>query len=217
MEFPMLEVVTASCAIHRFNGGFIKKSDAEWSEDKTSNSNLLYQHFFENNVTEVNKQDREQAKEIVEYLSGLGIKSFERDLTDFEKQVLRFVTSETIGRDKLGIASSLPSVYFGKLSSDEWEYREKELGRTSKFQGVENSREHFTLKVEYKKYIPTTFSYLITTSIDNKHIVKFFAQKAELEIGKEYKISGYVKPHIVNKHTSFEETMINRIRIHDPK
>jgi hypothetical protein len=213
-SFPMLTVVAASCAVHRANNGFHKKSD--WSvlqKQQRSNSEILYAHFYDNEPLDVNDADHEIAVEIVDYLKGLGFKSFERDLTDFERQVLRFVTADQIQKDRLGIAASLPNVYYTKAASDAWADRERELGGTSEFQGIEGQRHTFDLKVEYQRFIPACNSTLVTCSMDNKHTVKFFSNNIKLEVGKIYSVTGYVKLHQLNKFNNAQETTLNRVRV----
>ena len=129
MEFPIRVILAASNAAHRLNGGFVKKYDT--TEGQESNSSLLYKHFFQGKDLAVEDQDYVMADEIVDYLKGLGIKAMERDLTEFELNVLKFVTSDVAGKDKIGIAASLPKVFLNKMDSDSWEDRERELGRTS--------------------------------------------------------------------------------------
>lgn len=210
-QFSVIEVISTSCTIHRLQKGFVKKDPFD---NRTSNSDLLYKHFFSDEKVNVNKKDRETAEDVIEYLKGLGFKALERGLTDFEKKVLKFVTSQYITKESLGIAASLPNVYFSKLKSDDWNYREKELGRTSRFQGTPNTRCKFNnIKIEFIKYIPSTGSHLVTSSIDDKHIIKFFTAKENVKLKNKYSISGYVKPHVVNNYTGFEETMINRVKI----
>jgi hypothetical protein len=217
--FTVLDVVAASCAVHDHNGGFVSKNTWNLSTGikKKSNSQILYDHFFQDPVVTVTDQDLATAAEIVEYLKGLGFKSFQRDLTDFERQVLRFVTADAIGKDRLGIAASLPNVYHSKRSSDAWAEREHELSGTSQFLGTESERLKTLAKIEYIRYIPNTCSYLVTASVDNLHILKFFLHHHQLEVGTTRIVSGIVKPHQLNKHTGHQETMLNRVRLEEPK
>ena len=78
----------------------------------------------------------------------------ERDLTEFELNVLKFVTTDVAGKEKIGIAASLPKVFYNKMDSDTWEDRERELGRTSEFVGELHSRNTFTSSYMYP--VPTT-------------------------------------------------------------
>jgi len=219
MEFPIRVILAASNAAHRLNGGFVKKYDT--TEGQESNSSLLYKHFFQGKDLAVEDQDYDMADEIVDYLKGLGIKAMERDLTEFELNVLKFVTSDVAGKDKIGIAASLPKVFLNKMESDSWEDRERELGRTSQYVGDLHTRHTFkNAKVEYVRYIPRTMSNLITCSIDGKHIVKFFLNEAkELKIkqGELANITGYIKSQSVSKWTGFKETMINRVKFSETK
>jgi len=213
MEFPVRLVLAASSAAHRINDGFVKKYD---DSKKESNSALLYKHFFQGHDLKVEDQDYEMADEIIDYLKGLGIKAMERDLTDFQRNVLKFVTSASAGKDKIGIAASLPKVFLNKVESDSWEDRERELGRTSEFVGILNQRNTFdNATIEYVRYIPKTMSNLVTASVDGKHIIKFFlndAKDIKVQSGKKVKLVGFVKAQTVSKWTGFKETMINRIK-----
>lgn len=213
MKFDVEQVIAVSCAVNRINGGFIKKRFG--TQDQKSNSAFLYEHFCEGKTIDVLEEDRQQAKNVIEYLQGLGFKALERKLTDFERQVLLLVTSDSIDKTTLGVAASLPNVYLNKVVADEWTDRERELGATSEFIGKEGSRSTFVAKVEFGKFIPKTESYLVTASVDNKHILKFFLPPTQSRpvVGKEYTVAGFVKPHTVNKHTGFKETVINRVKI----
>ena len=84
-----------------------------------SNSDLLYDHFYrEKFFLSITEEDREMARTIIDYLKGLSFKAIERELTDFERNVLKLVTGENIEKDKIGIASSLPKVYYNKIEDE---------------------------------------------------------------------------------------------------
>ena len=217
MEFPTKLVVAASCAIHRKNGGFYKKfDDLVLAKKKQSNSNVLYKHFFEGQDIDVIEEDHTRANEIIDYLQGLGFKALERKLTDFETNVLKCVNSDGIGKESIGIAASLPKVYLNKIESDTWSDRENQLGRNSQFVGELHERGTFNLDIEYVKFIPRTSSYLVTANC-NGNIVKFFAQTAttklgQLEAGKKFAVTAFVKSQAVSSYTGWNETMLNRIK-----
>ena len=178
--FPTLEVISVSCAIHRINNGFISKQAVQLDkkhEGKKANSDLLYSYFFSENKIAILQEDRDLAVEVIDYLKGLSFKAIERELTDFESNVLKLVNTVEIGKDKIGMASSLPRVYINKIDQDNWTSRETQLSTTSQAIGELNSRSSFDATVEYVRYIPKTMSYLISCSVDNKHILKFFADK----------------------------------------
>lgn len=212
MNYLVKDVVAVSCAVHRLAGGFVKK---EIGSDQKSNSAFLYEHFCEGKTVEVTEQDHQEAEKVIDYLQGLGFKALERNLTDFERKTLGLVTVESIDKGSLGIAASLPNVYHMKVKSDNWTDRERELGATSDFLGSQNTRCAFNAKIEFERFIPSTDSYLYTASVDNKDILKFFKPSnipTKIIVGETYMIAGYVKPHQVNKHTGFKETMINRVK-----
>jgi hypothetical protein len=221
-EFAVLDVVAVACAVYR-NQGFVKKGSNYFAfsepdkQETRPNVYYLYEHFCSGNLYAVEEQDRQSAEAIVDYLKGLSFKAFERKLTDFESNVLKFVSSETVGKDKLGIAASLPNVYAAKLKADRWTEREAGLGSTSEYVGKLNSRCEFSLRVENLRYIAKTESYLVSCSENNANIVKFFAMSNHgITVGGEIKIMGYVKSHAISSYTGFKETMINRIKLIGP-
>lgn len=217
MEFKVLDIVSAAVAISRFNGGFVKSSDN--MSDKRPNSKLLYSFFLDSENkpdVEVNNEDTAQALEIIEYLKGLGFKAIERKLTDFESNVLKLITSETAGKDKIGIAASLPKVYQNKLDQDTWSERENILATQSEFEGPLHQRHNFTLTVENVRYIASVGSTLFCTSSDNGNIVKFFApNEKELVTGDKINVTGYIKSQEESRYHGGKETMINRIKYCD--
>ena len=127
---------------------------------------------------------------------------------------MSIVTSPTIIKQQIGIAASLPKVYYNKLEQDDWSSRELELSRTSVALGKLRERGNFVAKVEFNRYIPKTMSYLVTASVDNKSILKFFSDKKQA-LGKEINISGYVKSQSEGRYHSGMETIINRIKIEE--
>ena len=218
--FPTIEVLSASAAAHRLKKGFLKKDQVKFDlkyQNSKSNSDLLYDHFYrEKFFLAITEEDREMANTIIDYLKGLSFKAIERELTDFERNVLKLVTSENIEKDKIGIASSLPKVYYNKLEQDNWTDKENVLSRSSQPVGTLNKRGKFSLKVEFCRYIPRTMSYLITSSVDNKHIVKFFSSNMQ-NVGKTIQVEGYVKDQKRGRYHNGQETILNRIKIVEDK
>ena len=211
-KFNIKDVVAVACAVDRTNG-FVKKSDVHSQSDKKPNVSFLYEHFCNNEKTECLPSDFELAEEIIDYLKGLSFKALERKLTDFETNVLNFVGSEEVGKEQLGIAASLPNVYRNKLEADTWTTREAELARTSDYVGQVGQRSEFTAKIENLRYIAKTATYLVSCSVDDKHILKFFSGVASGKVGDTVNITGFVKSQGVSSYSNAKETMINRVKI----
>lgn len=214
IDFNTKEVVAVSCAVDRVNG-FVKKGDVGFGEntDKKPNVHFLYQHFCNNEKVEVTDTDNAMAEEIIDYLKGLSFKALERKLTEFETNVLTFVGSETVNKNQLGIAASLPNVYRNKLEADTWTLREAELARTSDYVGQVGKRGEFIAKIENLRYIAKTMSYLVSCSVDDKHILKFFSVDKVGDVGGIINIAGFVKSQAISKYSNAKETMINRTKI----
>ena len=217
MQFKVIDVISAAVAINRFNGGFVKSSDM--SSDKKPNSKLLYSYFLDSaNKPDVvvTNEDVNFAMEIIEYLKGLGFKAIERKLTDFESNVLKLITAEETGKDKIGIAASLPKVYQNKIDQDTWSTRENELASNSQFEGTLHKRHNFELTVENVRYIASVGSSLFCTSSANRNIVKFFNNNDHnFKVGDKINVTGYVKSQEESKYHGGKETMINRIKYCD--
>lgn len=212
IKFPVADIVAAACAAFRVNG-FVKRDDpAVYRKEKQANSVMLYSHFYNNEKIEITNSDVEQAEVLVEYLKGLSFKAFERTLTSFEANVLKFVTADAVGKDQLGIAASLPSVYQRKLEADEWTAREAELASTSEFVGALGTRGEFVLKVENIRFIAKTNSSLYSCSESNKNIVKFFSTIEMGKVGDTITVTGFVKNQSFSKFSNGKETMLNRVK-----
>lgn len=214
MSFPVSELMAAACAAHRVNG-FVKKHEARMYEEPPvkANSRMLYDHFFGTEQLEITEDDRFQAIDVIDYLKGLSFKAFERELTDFEQNVLKLVTADMADRSELGIAASLPKVYLNKQDQDTWEVRERELAETSEYVGTLRSRCDFDLVIENIRYIKTTGASLYCCSVDGKHVVKFFSDDVNWgKVGDRIQVAGYVKSQAVSNYSGGKETMINRIK-----
>jgi hypothetical protein len=212
-QFNIIEVIAVAAAVDRING-FVKKSDVGFTNnEKKPNVHFLYEHFCNNEKTEYTSSDLELAEEIIHYLKGLSFKALERKLTDFETNVLNFVGSETVGKDQLGIAASLPNVYRNKLEADTWTSREAELARTSDYIGAVGKRSEFTAKIENVRFIAKTESYLISCSVEDKNILKFFSGVKTGNVGDTVKLTGFIKSQGVSSYSNAKETMINRIKV----
>ena len=214
--FPLDEVLAVSWAAHRINDGFIKKDQVRFDkkyEKTTCNSDMLYNYFFTDKKFKVLDEDKTTAIEVKEYLSGLSFKALERQLTEFESNVLKLVSSSDIAKDKLGIAASLPKVYLNKVEQDGWTDREMVLSRTSEKIGKLHQREKIIATVEFTRYIPRTMSYIVTCSVRDQHILKFFTDK-KIDTGTEITVEGFVKSQNKGKYHNGYETVINRIKIH---
>jgi|TARA_R110001592_G_scaffold309922_3_gene584454 hypothetical protein len=217
MGLQILEVLSASCSAYALNKGFIKKDDIRFDkkyEGKSSNSDLLYSHFYSESKLDITEKDSDLAVEIIDYLKGLSFKAIERELTDFERNVLKLVTSDTIKKDQIGISASLPKVYLNKLEQDRWTDRENVLARTSEKIGTLHQREEYSALIEFVRYIPRTMSYIVTCSVDNKHILKFFHDK-KVDVDSIINIKGFVKSQNKGRFHNGFETIINRVKIID--
>ena len=221
--FAVIDVLTTACAVHRINKGFVKSADARPEDGIIANSTFLYSHFLgvhdkasnSNKKQEVTStpEDVAGAETIIDYLKGLTFKAMERELTDFEKNVLKLVSSDVVGKDKIGIAASLPKVFQNKVESDVWAVRETELSTVSDYIGKVGKRDNFNIIIENVRYISSVGSKLFCASVDGKNIVKFFNNDITAKVGETLAIGAYVKDHSVSKYHHGKETIVNRIKV----
>lgn len=213
--FATLDVVATAQAIYRTQG-YIKKADIQTpTPAKLANSEVLKHHYTGIKQVEVTAQDRDIAKDIVAYLGGLSFKAMERGLTQFETNVLKFVTDDTATIKEIGMAASLPQVYDHKLEQDKWSEREQQLAESSEFTGELQKRGRFELCIENIRFIGRTSSYLVCASTAQDDIVKFFTDRKPAAVGSNITVTGYVKSQQISKFHGGKETMINRIKFED--
>jgi len=211
MELKTINVLSVCCAVQRELGGYYKEGQIN-----TPNKQVIQDHFFGDGDVTVIEEDKILAAKAIEYLKGLGLKSFERKLSDYEKKVLKIVAEVDFKPNDVGLAASIPSMYIKQSVSDDWFYKEQEIGRDSEFIGQPNDRITRNLTIQFVKHM-TGFDKWLTCCTDDRHnIVKFFAAE-DLVVGRPYVISGTVKPHKINDYTGFNETFINRIKIVPPE
>ena len=108
--FKTIDVISASVSAFRLNEGFIKKDQIKFDkkyENKIANSDLLYFHFYGDKKLSVIEEDTKEAEEIIDYLKGLSFKAIERELTDFESNVLKLVTADHCGLSASKVSISL--------------------------------------------------------------------------------------------------------------
>lgn len=209
------EAFAVSNAINEHQG-FIKKADAGGYSGKMSNGALLYRHFSDshtgdNEYSDPSEKDFEMADEMIFYFKGLGFKVFERPLSDFETNILKFINDEEISHSAIGIIGALPSIYHKNCTQDEWGVREADLARTSDFVGVLRTRGAFNLTVEMVRPCRDE-SHFVCCSEDGKNIVKFFlSNQTPPKVGDVISIAAFVKSHEVSNYHNGKETMINRV------
>lgn len=223
--FKVVDVIAASQAVFE-SYGFVSKAASFHNGARKSNSAILYEHLFKtddkdtNFSIELTEEHYKKSREIIDYLKGLTFKAFERDLTEFENSVLKFVTTDHVGPKSLGIAACLPEVYENKLKQEDWEIRERELSSTSDYVGLLNKRygdpktkEYLQLLVEHVRHIGSAGSWLYCCSHDDKNIVKFFSHTKIGNEGDTLCLCAYVKSQTESKFHGGKETFLNRIKV----
>jgi hypothetical protein len=210
----IVEVFAVANAIYN-KYGFVKKAVS--SLDNPSSAYRMYTYF--NNAEcvvdfAVTDDDREQAQEMIEYFKGLSFKVFERELSDFETNIVRAVKREEVDSSSLGMIATLPKIYYQNIAQDEWAGREAALAMKSEFAGTLKTRNNFKLVVENIRELQNG-SKLYCCSENNQNIVKFFGEYRSIEKGDSLNLAGFVKEHKVSDHHRGKETMINRVTIKD--
>lgn len=220
-EYNTVEVVAASAAIFQKHG-FHKKRNPDGNKPSSAR---LYQYFMKPEDSDIVVTDahRELAQDIILYFKGLTFKAIERKLSDFEANVLKAISKDTIpaaSRDdspaNIGIVASLPKVYNDKLKQEQWADREAELARTSEYVGLERKFLNMHMRVENVRHLKDRFEekILVCGSLEGKNVVKFFLDKRFskcFNVGELVEVRGAVKAHQVSKYSGGKETMINRV------
>ena len=203
---PVTDIIEVACAAYRTRGytAKYKGPDARGLTDH-SNAKMITDHFYGMKEFEVTDEDKLLAEDVCEYFKGLGFKMLQRDLSEFEAEVLRFVAEEKQPLWKSGFAGVLPKIYEDQMQSDEWTSMERDLGKNSEFVGSVGVREDFHVLVKYTKLIPSNHYTFVVGLVNGKDIVKFYMpQWLNLvpTVDRVVRISGIPKDHSPGHKTS---------------
>lgn len=221
-NFSTTEVLAVSCAIHTDLGGYLSKFDSvklKLRDDpayRESNSELIYKHFCQNQQITVTDQHIGMAARVSDYIKGLAFTTFQRPLSDYEKNLLITVNTHRVTTSQLGILAGMPNLYTEGIRADAWRVRESELAAKSKFFGNLGDAVDLETKLEYWKVIPRTFSTFMVVSLDEQHILKFFFSSLISESVKQaaqIQLYGNVKSHTISKHTGARITQLNQVSL----
>lgn len=227
------EVLAVSCAVYRMRKGFIKcgnKScfDPKSKKDFLSNFETILNHFIASRTNSVNvkSEDRELAKEIKDYFSGLIFKAVQRKLTDFEESVLGLVSNDqveaTVNNRFFSVCGVLPEIYYKNLDADKWAQEEQSLKSTAGPEGKLYHSDVFLGTIKHLRKMSRTKSTLVVILTDKGNLVKFFwddYRVASVNLanfvkeGSRIEFSGRVYRQDVSKHSGVFENMVRNVSI----
>lgn len=219
-KFSTAEVLAVSCAIHEHLGGYLTKTDSVTNRlldhtdtPRLANSELLYAHFFQAPQVQVNDYHRVMAEQVSNYIKGLAFKTFQRQLSEYEKSLLLLVNAAEVTASQLGIGAGVPNMYFENIRSEAWNRREAELAPGTAFFGEPGDSVNLTSKLEYWKIIPRTHSTFMIASVKDQYILKFFLTSkitSKVQSCTQLQIVGEVKSHVLSTHSAAKITQIHR-------
>lgn len=221
-KFPVSDVLAVSCAIHRQLGGFLSKTESmilQLHNDpayQPANSDLLYQHFYGDTQVEVTDADRVQAQQVSDYIKGLAFKTFQRQLSDYEKNMLLMVNATAVSASQLGVSAGMPKMYSENFRAENWNQREAQLAPVSEFMGKLGDSLSITGVLEYWKVIPRTHSTFMIVSVDQKHILKFYWSgriPTQLISASEIQLHGSVKAHTLSDVSGARITQLRSVSL----
>ena len=224
--FTGTEIISYAVAVDNFQGGkYIKSHEADKEKGIESSFKLMLGaiHNPETSKIKVTDADKQKAEEIVDYFEGLVFKAMTRKLSDFETKITELIKAEDIsinGKDtRLPIVASLPSVYKNNIKHDTWSETERELRKTSDYEGTLNKRSEFTGEIVMSRYMNRTHSMLVAVLTPNNNIVKFFYDlyrgktKEDFAEGTNLTFTAFVKKHEVSTFSKAKETFVNRVTL----
>lgn len=231
-QFNLTDLLTLSVAVNRINDGYIKK-DANIETDDEGYQKQLPNLFIINNHLDIEKfktisikgtlnkyyngvdiidSDSENVAHMIKYFKGLSLKAIKRDISDFEKSILGLINKEYVQYKDIGIIASLPSVYENGQKQRTFNKLEKELAKNSEHVGTLSERNEFTVEILHKKYIWRSGSYLYVAKEGDSNLVKFFTDKADVDVGDTVTLTAFVKDHTQGKMSKGNETYLNRVK-----
>jgi len=205
----------------RINGGYARDTDLHLKYNNDDNTtrhiseecrvaNQILAHYAIMHPEIMSPEDHRQGKDMLAHFSGLIFKGLSMKLNDFEKAVLQAVERKdwnavTDIKQHFGIVCSLPKSYSRDVARQVIESRISDYN--SQHVGNVKERLQLNIKVLRNIYSGKWETNYITAVTDNNEVL-FFAYREQLEIEKDYSITGTVKAH-----RNEGQTQLNRVKV----
>lgn len=224
-KYALLDVMATAIAVDRAQG-FVKSGygyydferEVEVLDNKTACQRVL-NNFPEISI-EVTDADRQEAQELKEYFDGLTVmKKLTGKVNGFEDQVGKILNSNEVDGYGVSILASLPNSLRIQKQRDELDEWFDERRNVSEYIGQVGKRGRFDVYVRDVKFIAKYGIHLVTGSVDDVNLIKFFWSKdpdiSDMISGKTMSITGFVKEQSISKFSNCKETVINRVKIQE--
>lgn len=211
----LLDVLAVSNAIYRKHG-YIKQPHnlvtSIYDDARIPNAEYIRLHYQGTKIVDTIDEDARVAANMVEFFEGLAFKKVERELSEFEENVLSSIAQKQISMKHIAITAVLPSIYASSKNFSAWDDMESKLLTESQFLGEENSKIVIEFKPLFMRSIPSKHLTFVAGTVDGRHIVKFHTH-INLDINGRYTINGIVTSHKTSKYTRVRNTFIRPTRI----
>ena len=225
-KYNLMEVLELAIAIDD-NQGFIKsgygyydyQNEKEVLDNKSAISRIINK-YPDSPVIEITQAHRDRAQELKEYFdSVIVMKKLTGSVNGFEDTVGKIISGNDVDNYGVSVLASLPNSLRIQKQRDDMEEFYDDKRPLSQFVGQVGKRGMFSLLIKDVKYIAKYNIHLVTCVEGEHNLVKFFWNKdpdiAELIIGKQMTVTGFVKEQSVSKFSNCNETVINRIKIQE--
>ena len=156
-------------------------------------------------------------KIVDEFKQELIAKKLSSSINDFETNVLKNISGETVEKFGVAVLASLPNSFRVLEKRQGLDNFFDKYRKTSEFVGKIGERLRFPCFIKDVKFIAKYNIHLVTCLTKENNIVKFFFNR-EPDIqgiieGKDVILTGKVKTHDISKFSNCKETVFNYVKI----
>ena len=210
-----IEVDKAQGFIKSGYGYYDRESETQVCDNKTTILNMLegisdMMTISEDSVTKADKIVDEFKQELI-------AKKLSSSINDFETNVLKNISGETVEKFGVAVLASLPNSFRVLEKRQGLDNFFDKYRKTSEFVGKIGERLRFPCFIKDVKFIAKYNIHLVTCLTKENNIVKFFFNR-EPDIqgiieGKDVILTGIVKTHDISKFSNCKETVFNYVKI----
>ena len=210
-----IEVDKAQGFIKSGYGYYDHEADKRVDDNKTTILNMLegisdMMTISEDSVTKADKIVDEFKQELI-------AKKLSSSINDFETNVLKNISGETVEKFGVAVLASLPNSFRVLEKRQGLDNFFDKYRKTSEFVGKIGERLRFPCFIKDVKFIAKYNIHLVTCLTKENNIVKFFFNR-EPDIqgiieGKDVMLTGKVKTHDISKFSNCKETVFNYVKI----
>lgn len=209
MKFAVIDVVSAACAIFRINDNKVVRDNPE---QIPTSKQMIIDHFLNDKTVEITDSDREQADTCIKQLQHrlLMAQLSSKSQSEFVEEITQLVLAptETIGKNKLGLAVWIPKVVQSIVAEDQKNLEVARFAFNSKYVGKLGEKVELTFNPFSVKFVREYNCFRHFGHDEHGNLIGFL-NKTQIT----GPITGRVKTHNTSKyHNGGRVTYLNYVK-----